>query len=193
MRIGRQAFPHWSESGYNFFISRLKGSAQLSYTTTPDGKVVGFRVFEYAYLNGDINDPTVLYTAYSGVDKEVEGNGINEKSFIPIIDFEQPDVIAGCTGNPAIYVANQRIAEEKGYDYYPVSDSVPYNIFQLGRDILTQFSSEDASERLGPNLVKENSDVTARGNSPFQYFEQVLKLQPTQQVLYMMVKNDLVY
>lgn len=187
--VGQRAFPHWGEAGTRRFLGWLNGTNTISYTTTPEGQVAGFSVFTVSELEMYDKIPSVMYTAYAGVDPDFEGQGIYEKSLLPIVEVEKPDVVAGCTGNPAIYVANRHVASQKGYDFYPTGESVPEDILELGRNTLASCVSENAANKLSPNLIKNNKGITARGKNPFPYFDQYLKLEPTQQVLYLLIKQ----
>lgn len=190
-QIAELAFPHWNRGRAERFADSFSRLPSFTLTYSPEGKVIGFNVFEIGQLQDSAEPVKVIYTDYAAVHPDYEGKELSQRSRSPVLDKEKPDIIAGSTGNPAIYSINSKLARERGMVFYPDSETVPTAVHELGKKISDQFSSPGSSADLDQRLVKTRRFTSSRGKGTFPLFDEELKLQPNQQVLYMAVTPGL--
>jgi hypothetical protein len=183
--VAALAFPHWSQERVDRFVGKLSARKALTLTFAPTGEVVAFSAFKVGLLADSSSPFKVLYTEDIGVHPDYRNMSIAQRSTEPILDLEKPDMIAGCTGNPAYYIVNARLAAARGLLLYPESSETPAPLFELGKAVLRQFSTSNAELGLDPRLVKTRKTVASRGEGHFPLFDDVLQLTSYQQVLYL--------
>lgn len=180
-----KAFPHWDEDATDYFWHTFMNTKTFITINNADNECVGFSVFK----NENLGDRKVTYFQYSGIDPKQEGRGLMEKAREKLLEIEKPEIFAGRTANPSIYVSSKKIAGRLGYDFYPTEDSVPDTVNQLGREVLTLCSGETAAEKMERNLVISRKSQASKGRGSFELFDKLFT-EPNQQVLYLAVKPE---
>ncbi|MBA3724150.1 MAG: hypothetical protein H0W89_04665 [Candidatus Levybacteria bacterium] len=191
--ITRERFPTYTDDYLNEkFTQYINNANGLDIITASDGHIEGYHFYKLRNLQG--YNPTLksMYTHYAAIREADEGKNLNEITRIPALDVENPDVIAGSTANPAIYISNQRIAQRRGMAFYPTDLNVPDALLRLGQQVLdaTQTAANPPSIEAG--LKRTYASSVSRGKGPaYPFFEEVMKLEPNQHVLYMMVRPSI--
>lgn len=190
MRIAKKCFPAYGEAGFDNVVKKLGSAKSLDIIKTPDKKVVGFHVYSILDLPVENGTAKVLNTEYAAIDPDYQGKGLTTQGRLPVLDLENPDIVCGSTGNPAIYIANERVANERGLILYPNTAETPEHILAIARSIHEQLGNDEKSD-LDDRLVLSYKGPASKGERSHPFFKDVLALKENQHVFYMAVKPEI--
>lgn len=170
--------------------------ANIFVTISPEGsdEIIGFSTLKRSIFK----DLKIVHTSTAGISPEHTGGSLSQIARKAVVAEEDPDILYGTTIHPAIYKTYAALARDLGYRIYPQEGvSTPNEIIQFTRTMLHDLSSPEAAEKLDETMVRRNYLSTApqgEENLPyagFGFFERDLHIQPTDGVLVLLIKPNL--
>lgn len=189
MRIAQKVFPY-GERAVDRVVNKFNSADALDIIKTPDNMIVGFHVYNFLELPIREKQAKVMYTEYAAVAAEFQGKGLTTQARLPIIEKENPDILCGSTGNPAVYLMNRKVTDDKGYVLYPTDAITPAPIAEVAQIVASRFRINEVA-RLDNRLVLTYPSTASRGKIPHPLFDEVLQLKENQHLFYLAIKPEL--
>lgn len=186
--LGPRIFPNYDEQMFAHWIWKFDTFSRLDLVYTQEGRLVAFHIYKMGELQSNAIPIKVLYVEHSGTDPDYEGRGITHSTRALIFERENPDVICGSSANGAIYLANERIAEQLAMVLYPRNAHTPAPVVALANQIHDTLGLRNAA--LDERLVRTYTGPVSRGKIVHP-LHNVLPLDETQHYFYMLLAPGL--
>lgn len=201
LNLASRAFPNYSDSGMWSLINKMDKADYFDLVYSFGGDMVAFHIYKSLHVTMDLPRPGVrltpddfalktMYVDHAATDPDFESRGITTAAREAVYRLEKPDVFCGSSANGGIYVANQRLAHNLGYDFYPTSEGSPVEVVKFANRIHDQMKLRNAD--LDDRLVRTYTGPVSQGNRPHPLVE-TLDLGPTQHVFYMGISPNAKY
>jgi hypothetical protein len=186
--LGPRVFPNYDEQMLANWIRKFDTFSRLDLVYTAKARLVAFHIYKMGVVQNNAGSIKVVYVEHSGTDPDYEGRGLTRSVRTLIFDRETPNVICGSSANGAIYLANERIAEQRAMVLYPRDAYTPTPVVVLANQIHDALGLRNAA--LDDRLLRTYTGPVSRGKIVHPLHD-VLPLEETQHYFYMLLQPEL--
>ncbi|MGE5042244.1 MAG: hypothetical protein ACM3IJ_05080 [Candidatus Levyibacteriota bacterium] len=178
----------YQESTVTSTVAKFDKFADFALTYDEAGMLVAFNVYKVGKTEIKAQNIQVIYVEHAGTLPEFQGDGITAAMRNEFFKRKNPDIVCGSSANGIIYKANEKIAKDQGFAFYPTAEETPAPISKLGHQIVDELGITSAP--LDDRLVRTYSGPVAASQIPHPLAES-LQLTSAQHVFYMLLNPNL--